>query len=250
MKIVISEDKNKLGKNATQKGAEFIRNAIEKEGQANLIVATGVSQFEMLSELVKEDIDWTKVTGFHLDEYIGLPNTHKASFRKYLKERFVDLVPIKKFYYVNGNAENPLEECNRLDEIISGMQIHVAFVGIGENAHLAFNDPPADFDREEAYFVANLDKACRKQQLREGWFPSLEDVPKQAISMSVKQVLKSEVIIASVPDRRKAIAVRNTIESEIAPDVPATALKLHNQTWLYLDKASASLLNESHETIF
>jgi len=250
MKIVISNDKHELGINAAKTGAELIRKAIEKEGEANIIVATGASQFEMLTELVKEDVDWTKVTGFHLDEYVGMPDTHKASFRKYLKERFVDLVPIKKFYYINGDAENPLAECKKLDALISGIQIHVAFVGIGENAHLAFNDPPADFEKEEAYFVANLDKACREQQLGEGWFASLEDVPKQAISMSVKQVLKSEAIIASVPDSRKAIAVKNTVESEITPKVPGTALKSHSKTWLYLDKASASLLSEPQSTIF
>ena len=245
MKIIISNDKQELGESAAKRGAELIRKAIEKEGEANIIVATGASQFEMLSELVKEDVDWTKVTGFHLDEYVGMPVVHKASFRKYLKERFVDLVPLKKFYYIAGDAEDPLEECNRLGKIISGIKIHVAFVGIGENGHLAFNDPPADFDREEAYFVADLDKACREQQLGEGWFASLEDVPKQAISMSVKQVLKSEAIIASVPDSRKANAVKNSVESEISPEVPGTALRLHQKTWLYLDKASAALLRES-----
>ncbi|MBM1106540.1 glucosamine-6-phosphate deaminase [Aurantibacter crassamenti] len=249
MKIVISNDKNELGLSAAKRGAELIRKAIEKDGEANIIVATGASQFEMLSVLVNEDLDWTKVTGFHLDEYVGMSDTHKASFRKYLKERFVDLVPLKKFYYINGDVENPLDECTRIDKIISDVKIHVAFVGIGENGHLAFNDPPANFDREEAYFVANLDKACREQQLGEGWFDTLEDVPKQAISMSVKQVLKSEAIIASVPDSRKAMAIKNSVESEITPDVPATALKLHDKTWLYLDKASASLLSESQQTI-
>tara|TARA_R110002050_G_scaffold223672_2_gene359534 strand:- start:5104 stop:5841 length:738 start_codon:yes stop_codon:yes gene_type:complete len=245
MKIVISKDKRILGKSAAKRGAELIRKAIEKEGEANVIVATGASQFEMLSELVKEDVDWTKVTGFHLDEYVGMPDLHKASFCKYLKERFVDLVPIKKFHYINGDTENPLDECIRIGQIISGIQIHVAFVGIGENAHLAFNDPPADFYREEAYFIANLDKACREQQLGEGWFASLEDVPKQAISMSVKQILKSEAIVASVPDNRKAIAIKKSIESKITPEVPGSALRLHNNTWLYLDRASAALLRES-----
>ncbi|MCK0148332.1 glucosamine-6-phosphate deaminase [Arenibacter sp. F26102] len=250
MKLVISNDKQELGQRSAKKGAELIRKAIEKDGRANIIVATGASQFEMLSELVKEDVDWSKVTGFHLDEYVGMPNVHKASFCKYLKERFVDLVPIKKFYFIEGDAENPLDECNRLGKIISCIKINVAFVGIGENAHLAFNDPPADFDREEAYFIADLDKACREQQLGEGWFASLGDVPKQAISMSVRQVLKSEAIIASVPDSRKAIAVKNTVESEISEGVPGTALRLHSNTWLYLDKASASLLSEPQETIF
>ena len=245
MEIVISNDKQELGESAAKRGAELIRNAIEKDGEANVIVATGASQFEMLSELIKENVDWSKVTGFHLDEYVGMPNTHKASFRKYLKERFVDLVPIKKFYYIEGDVENPVDECNRIGKILSSIPIHVAFVGIGENGHLAFNDPPADFEREEAYFVADLDKVCREQQLGEGWFDSLEDVPKQAISMSVKQVLKSEAIIASVPDSRKAVAVKKSVESEIGPEVPGTALRLHNKTWLYLDRASASLLNGS-----
>lgn len=228
-------------------GAELIRESIAANDHANIIVATGASQFEMLAALVKEDLDWSKVTGFHLDEYVGMPQTHTASFRKYLKERFVDQVPIKEFHYIHGDAESPTDECKRLGKIISGVQIDVAFVGIGENAHLAFNDPPADFEREEAYFVADLDVACRRQQLGEGWFASLEEVPKQAISMSVKQILKSKTIIASVPDERKALAVKNTVESEITPEVPGTILKSHSKTWVYLDKASASLLGEVEE---
>ncbi|SHI46204.1 glucosamine-6-phosphate deaminase [Pseudozobellia thermophila] len=244
MKIVIASNKHELGKEAAQKGADAIREALENQGEAHIIVATGASQFEMLAELVKANLDWSKVTGFHLDEYVGMPETHTASFRKYLKERFVDRVPIKAFHYIHGDAESPMDECDRLGKIISGVRIDVAFVGIGENAHLAFNDPPADFEREEAYFIADLDKACRQQQLGEGWFASLEEVPKQAISMSVKQILKSKTIIASVPDERKALAVKKTVESEVVPEVPATALKLHPQTWLYLDKASASLLGE------
>ena len=208
MKIIISKTKEELGKKAAQNGAELIRKAIEKKGNANIIVATGASQFEMLGELGKEDIDWSKVTAFHLDEYIGLPNTHPASFRKYLKERFVDIVSPKEFHYVNGEI-NPDEECKRLGKIIAEHPIDVAFVGIGENGHLAFNDPPADFETEVAYLTVNLDEDCRMQQMGEGWFPTLKDVPHQAISMSIKQIMKSDTIICSVPDLRKAKAVKN-----------------------------------------
>lgn len=240
MEIIISLTKQELGKQAAQKGAEFIRKAIAERGEANMIVATGASQFEMLSELIKENIDWSVVTGFHLDEYIGIDETHPASFRKYLKERFVSLVPLKEFYYVNGNGAD--NECKRLGEIISKHPIDVAFVGIGENGHLAFNDPPADFETEEPYLVVNLDENCRKQQLGEGWFPAFDDVPKQAISMSIRQIMKSKHIICSVPDERKAEAVKNTIICDVTPMVPASVLQDHASMWLYLDKASASKL--------
>lgn len=241
MEIIISENKYELGKQAAEKGAFLIKDAIKKNGEAYIIVATGASQFEMLNELIKKDIDWKKVTAFHLDEYIGIPVTHPASFRKYLKERFVDLVPLKKFNYVNGDID-PKEECERLKKILSDVVIDVAFIGIGENSHVAFNDPPADFDTNEPFIVVHLDAACRQQQFGEGWFPTLDDVPNEAISMSVNQILKSKAIICSVPDERKAIAVKKTIESPVSPDVPASILKEHKATWLYLDKYSASLL--------
>lgn len=241
MEIIISESKQELGKLAAQKGAGLIRKAIQKNGMANIIIATGASQFEMLGELVKEDIDWSVVTGFHLDEYIGIDVSHPASFRKYLKERFVDLVPIKEFNYVDGSID-AITECVRLGEIIAKHPIDVAFVGIGENGHLAFNDPPADFETEEPYLVVNLDENCRKQQLGEGWFPTFDDVPKQAISMSIKQIMKSEHIICSVPDERKSEAVKNSVNSEVSPMVPASVMQLHKSTWLYIDKNSSSKL--------
>ena len=241
MEIIISETKQELGKLAAEKGAELIRKAIQKNGKANIIVATGASQFEMLGELVKEDIDWSVVTGFHLDEYIGIELSHPASFRKYLKERFVDLIPIKEFNYVDGSI-NAFAECMRLGKIISQHPIDVAFVGIGENGHLAFNDPPADFETEEPYIVVNLDDDCRRQQLGEGWFPTFDDVPKQAISMSIRQIMKSENIICSVPDERKAMAVKNTLKGEISPMIPASVLQQHEAAWLFLDRPSASLL--------
>ena len=242
MEIIISKTKEELGKRAAAKGAALIRKALAEQGEANIIVATGASQFEMLEALVKEEVDWSKVTGFHLDEYIGLPATHLASFRKYLRERFVEKVPLKAFYYVTGDAGDPQAECARLGAIIKEKSIDVAFIGVGENGHLAFNDPPADFETQDPYLVVTLDEQCRKQQLGEGWFASFEEVPGQAISMSVNQILQSKAIICSIPDQRKAEAVKGTVESEITPMIPGTALQKHNATWLYLDEASASLL--------
>jgi glucosamine-6-phosphate deaminase len=241
MEILISENPKDLGEKAARKGADLIRKTINERGTANIIVATGASQFEMFAELVRENIDWTKVTAFHLDEYIGLPESHPASFRKYLKERFANLVPLSKFNFVNGESD-PLKECIRLGELIRLSPIDIAFVGIGENGHLAFNDPPADFETDEPYIVVNLDEACRRQQLGEGWFASLEEVPLRAISMSIRQIMKSKAIICSVPDKRKAEAVRKTLKEPVSPVVPASVLRNHERTWLYLDEGSASLI--------
>src|SRR5947208_9347332 len=211
MKIVILDSKEQLGRRAAEHGANLISKAIESRGAANIIVATGASQFEMLSHLVQmPDIRWDKVTAFHLDEYFGLPITHPASFRKYLWERFVSKLPLPlaAFHYVNAE-KNPQKECDRLGKLIARHPIDVAFIGIGENGHVAFNDPPADFKTTKPYLVVSLDTACRQQQLGEGWFPSLAAVPKRAISMSPRQIMKSAAIVCSVPDHRKAEAVKN-----------------------------------------
>ncbi len=243
MEIKISNDKIENGKKAATKGGQAVKDAIKKKGFANIIVATGASQFEMLAELIKSDIDWSKVTAFHLDEYIGIPITHPASFRKYLKERFVDKIPsLKKFNYVDGDNPTPDKECERLGELIGKVEIDVAFVGIGENGHLAFNDPPADFDTEKAYIVVNLDDACRKQQQGEGWFKTFEDVPKRAISMGIRQIMKSKTIICTVPDSRKAEAVKNTVKGDITNMVPASIMKKHPDCHLFLDEPAASKL--------
>jgi len=243
MKTVISETKQELGKKAARLGAKLIREAIHKNGNANIIVATGASQFEMLSELVKEDIEWSKVTAFHLDEYIGISETHPASFRKYLKERFVDIVSPREFIYVDGSG-NPYVECTRLEELISQHPIDVAFVGIGENSHLAFNDPPADFEAKDAYLVVELNEDCRRQQMGEGWFTTISEVPERAISMSIKQIMKSKSIVCCTPDLRKAEAVKKTIEQPVSPEVPASIMRQHEAVWLYLDQDSASLLSK------
>jgi len=245
MSIRIFKDSKTLGAAAAHLGAEKIRQAIAGKGYANIIVATGASQFEMMSNLVKSPgIDWGKVTLFHLDEYVGLPETHPASFRKYIKERFIAQLPcaLKAFYLVNGEgdaAKNAVE----LGKIIKQHPIDVAFIGIGENGHIAFNDPPADFETEEPYIVVKLDTACRKQQLGEGWFPTVNDVPERAISMSVRHILKSNAIINTVPDVRKATAVKGTVEGALGPQCPATVLRFHADCTTFLDEGSASLLS-------
>lgn len=245
MKISVQKNPNQLGLEAGRKAAELIKYAIKRNGFANIILATGSSQFETIAALIKDqDINWSVVTMFHLDEYIGLPMSHKASFRKYLKERFVEKVsPLKAVNYINGEAE-PEGECLRLESLIFQSPVDVALVGIGENGHLAFNDPPANFDTERAYLVANLDVACREQQIHEGWFNGLDEVPRQAISMSVKQIMKSKHIICSVPESRKAQAVKNTVEQRVSNLYPASILQNHPDCYLYLEKASAALLKD------
>ncbi len=246
MNIQVLEDAKQLGAAAAVEGAKAIREAISQRGEANIIVATGASQFETLAALIQEpDIDWSCVTGFHLDEYLGVDDQHPASFCRYLRERFVEHVPLKAFHYVDGTSENPSHVCQVLGEKIAQHPIDVAFVGIGENAHLAFNDPPADFETETPYLVVDLDEACRQQQAGEGWFASLDEVPTKAISMSCRQILKTKTIICSVPDQRKANAVQQSLEGSVTPDVPASILQTHDNTTLFLDKAAASLLTSS-----
>ena len=214
MDVIISDSKNALGEAAAKQGASLIRKSIVQNGTANIIVATGVSQFEMLEVLIHEDIDWSVVTCFHLDEYIGLPESHPASFRKYLKERFADIVKPLVFHYVNGEGDVK-KECQRLHDIIVKHPIDVAFVGIGENAHLAFNDPPADFEIKDSYLDVTLDLPCRMQQLGEGWFKSIDEVPTNAISMSINRIMQSKHIICSVPDERKKSAVEKVVNGEV-----------------------------------
>lgn len=244
MVINIHQNPVELGKAAGSAAAALIRQAIAGQGYANIILATGTSQFETLRQLVREPgINWRAVTMFHLDEYIGLPLTAKASFRKYLQERFLDQVPaLQAAHLVNGENE-PVAECERLGELISAHPIDVALVGIGENGHLAFNDPPADFYTRQPYLVVELDAQCRQQQFNEGWFNTLEEVPQRAISMSVNQIMKAKHIICSVPDSRKALALKNSLEQEVDNRYPASILQLHRACSFYLDQASAALLS-------
>jgi glucosamine-6-phosphate deaminase len=244
MNIYISKDAAALGKAAGTAAAILIREAMAANGAAAIILATGASQFETLHQLVAEkDIDWSRVTLFHLDEYIGLPITHPASFRKYLQERFISKLPALHEVFLIDGQKDPTEECQRLNDAIRRYRIDLALVGIGENGHLAFNDPPADFDTREPYIKVTLDAACRQQQLGEGWFESLEEVPRDAISMSVKQIMASKHIVCSVPDGRKAAAVKNTVSNAVSNLYPASILQQHAHCGLYLDTAAAALLS-------
>lgn len=249
MKVYIGRDKLDMAQKAADMAADKIRKAISENGEARIIVATGASQFEFLEALVKEPgIDWTKVTGFHLDEYVGIPVTHKASFRGYMRERLVARTPqpMKVFNEVNGEAADQDAEVARLEALIRATPIDVACVGIGENGHLAFNDPPADFDTNRAYKVVPLDHKCRMQQVGEGWFPSIDDVPTQAFSMTIKQIMWSRSIVCTCPDARKADAVKGAVEGPVTNMLPSSILQMHPDCGMFLDPASAEKLAGSY----
>ena len=249
MQIRIFDTKKEMGKTAAEKAAQILKQAIEEKNEAVFVVATGVSQFEFLENLTSiSSIDWSKTVMFHLDEYVGISENHPASFRKYLKERLIDKVHPGIVYLINGDTKDPKLECERLNKIISEKEVDVAFVGIGENGHLAFNDPPADFVTEKPYLVVKLDDTCRKQQLGEGWFRNLNEVPQRAISMSIKQIMKSKNIICTVPGARKAKAVKNSLEGDISPEHPASILRKHERVFLFLDKNSAKLLRKIYSS--
>lgn len=242
MVIKCFDDKREMAKMAAEQAASILREAIQRQGNARLIAATGAAQFDFLEVLTNlPGIEWPKVEMFHLDEYIGMPESHPASFRRFLKERLINKTGITKHHLLNGE-EDPATVIRATSAALSAAPIDVAFVGIGENGHLAFNDPPADFETEEPYLIVNLDEACRRQQLGEGWFPTLEDVPRRALSMSIRQILKARQIICFVPDARKANAVKACFDGEITPMAPASILRTHANTTVYLDKYSAALL--------
>ena len=243
MLVRVFEDKLTLGQAAAEQASTAIRRAILDRGRARIIVATGTSQLDFLDALTSaQNLDWQRVEMFHLDEYVGLPITHPASFRKYLLERLISRTGITQHHLLDGDRD-PGEVLRRVGEALRSAPVDVAFAGIGENGHLAFNDPPADFQMEDPYLVVALDEACRRQQVGEGWFADLSEVPRQAISMSVSQILKAKEIIAVVPDTRKAQAVKLCLEGEISPMAPASILRTHTAATLYLDRESASLLS-------
>lgn len=242
MTIKVFSSKAEMAAAAADEAASLIREAIAQRGQARIIAATGASQFDFLDALTKiAGIDWASVEMFHLDEYVGISDQEPASFCKYLRERLIDEVGVKKYHLLDG-TEDPSTVIARVSAEIRKAPIDVAFVGVGENGHLAFNDPPADFDTDEAYIVVNLDEACRKQQLGEGWFPTLADVPRQAISMTIRQMMKAEHILCVAPDARKANAVKACFDGEVTPMAPASILQRHPNAAIYLDKDSAALL--------
>ena len=245
MRIKVFEEKKDLGRAAAEQAASSIRNAIRESGRARIIAATGASQFEFLEALTNAaEIDWQRVEMFHLDEYIGLPMSHPASFRRFLYERLIQKTGISKYHLLDGDGD-PSASMRSAGEAILAAPIDIAFVGIGENGHLAFNDPPADFETEKPYVIVTLDEACRLQQVGEGWFANISETPKQAISMSIRQILKAKEIVAVVPDSRKAKAVEACIEGEISPRAPASILRRHENTTVYPDKNSAALLTSA-----
>ncbi len=239
MEIRICKDRYELGKSAAAYTAMLINRAITEKGTARIALSTGASQFDTLASLINEDVDWSRVEMFHLDEYVDLPESHAASFRKYLKEKFTTKVNLKAAYFVDGTEENRKALCGKIAEA----PIDVGLIGIGENAHIAFNDPPADFETEEPYIVVNLNDTCKKQQVGEGWFATVDDVPKQAVSMSVRQIMKCKKIISCVPYAVKADAVLKTLSGELSNLVPATMLKTHDDFTLYVDSESAAGLS-------
>jgi glucosamine-6-phosphate deaminase len=248
--VKVFEDKTSLGIAAAERASDVLRRAIRDRGRARIVVATGTSQLEFLSALTgATGIHWQRVEMFHLDEYVGLPISHPASFRKYLRERFIDKTGVTQYHFLDGN-DDLQKVLRQVGEALSSALIDIAFVGIGENGHLAFNDPPADFQAEAPYLLVNLDEACRRQQVGEGWFADISEVPRQAISMSVRQILMANEIICVVPDARKAKAVKICVEGEISPMAPASILRTHPATTVYLDRESASLLSSATLSAF
>ena len=248
MHVSVFPDRLSLSRAAAHEAASRMRAAIAARGHARIVAATGTSQMAFLDQLTSQtELDWSKVELFHLDEYVGLPEDHPASFRRYLRERLIGPVGIVHCILIDGGGD-PDDVCEELGRKLAAHPIDVAFVGIGENGHLAFNDPPADFETERPYLVVRLDEACRRQQVGEGWFTTIDDVPERAITMSIRQILKARAIVAVVPESRKAAAVRTCLEGEVSPMAPASILRTHEDTTLFLDDESAALLTRDNRT--
>ncbi len=251
MLIKVFENKSSLGAAAAEQAASAIRRAIREKGEARVIAATAASQLEFLNALTAApNIDWNRVELFHLDEYIGLPISHPGSFRKMLMEQLIGKTGVTRYHLLDGDAPDPEAVVREVGKQLASAPIAIAFLGIGENGHIAFNDPPADFTTEEPYIIANLDEACRRQQVGEAWFSDISQVPTRAISMSAQQILKAKEILAVVPDRRKAEAVKACFEGAISPMAPASILRRHPNATVYLDKNSASLLGPELQSLF
>ncbi len=247
MKIEVFKSADELGLEAAKYTAARLNEAIEARGEARLLLSTGASQLSTFEALVHETVDWSRVTMFHLDEYVDLPLTHKASFQKYLQERFIDQIGgIGEAYFVQGNGDTEAE-IKRLDEAIRKAPIDIALIGIGANAHIAFNDPPADFETKASFHIVNLDDRCKRQQVDEGWFPSIADVPNQAISMTVHQIMESQEILSCVPYAVKADAIHDMLNAEQpTPLIPASILKTHKNFTLFLDEESAAKVDPTY----
>lgn len=245
MRVAIYDTIERMANAAAVTAAEELGRCILQKGRASFMAATGTSQFEFLDALTRQSsVDWTRTTMYHLDEYVGLPESHPASFRRYLRERLLNVVHPGGAHLIDGNVPDPWSECARLEEIMPPDGIDVAFVGIGENAHIAFNDPPADFANDARFTVVELSETCRAQQVHEGWFKAIEDVPHKAITMTVQGILSAKFIVCVVPEARKADAVKCALTGPLAPACPASALRDHPQVFMFLDTGAASLLDK------
>eukprot|EP00936_MAST-01D_sp_MAST-1D-sp1_P000671 g671.t1 len=251
--VDVAPDKVQLGQRAARFCAETIKKVLSEKGSARIIVATGASQFEFLEALCTEDVAWDKVTAFHLDEYVGMDHTHKASFRRYLQERFFQKIspPCAAVHFLGGETgavegEAAEAACAAYESKLLEGDIDLACIGIGENGHIAFNDPPvADFNDPKMVKVVPLDEKCRQQQLGEGWFETLDNVPTHALSQTCTSIMRCKVISVHVPDERKADAVLGTLTADISTACPGTLLRRHDACYLWLDPPSASRLPDS-----
>ncbi len=245
MKLRLEADCPAMSAAAAKHAASSLRRVINESGKARIVAATGASQLEFLRALTAlKDIDWPRVELFHLDEYVGIPESHPASFRRYLRENLIDKTGIRNYHFLDGTR--PVDDViHEVGRELSSAAIDVMFAGIGENGHLAFNDPPADFDTTDPYILVNLDEACRRQQVGEGWFARLEDVPTRAISMSIRQMMQADELLVIVPDERKALAVKAAVEGDLTALVPASIIRTHPNVTLYLDEPAASRLQRA-----
>ncbi|KPK50883.1 MAG: glucosamine-6-phosphate deaminase [Planctomycetes bacterium SM23_25] len=246
MKVAIYETVREMAEAAAALAAGELSRHIAENGRATFMAATGASQFAFLDALSRQShVDWARTEMFHLDEYIGLPESHPASFRRYLRERLLDVVRPGRVHLINGNAADPCQECARLERLMLEDGVDVAFVGIGENGHLAFNGPPADLATDGCFTVVSLTDSCRAQQLHEGWFGTIQEVPNKAITVTVRGILKSKCIVSVVPEARKAVAVRCALSGLVSPTCPASVLVEHPRAYLFLDADAASLLDKA-----
>lgn len=250
MLLRVFANRDELSRAAAAQAASAIQRAIAAQGSARIVAATAASQIEFLDTLTRSaGIDWRKVEAFHLDEYIGLPVTHPGSFRKMLLEQLIRKTGITNYHLLDGDTGDPAAVARRVGQQLASRPVDIAFLGIGENGHIAFNDPPADFRIDDPYIVVNLDEACRRQQVGEAWFSNISQVPERALSMSVQQILKAKELLAVVPDTRKANAIKACFAGEISPMAPASILRRHANATVYLDSNSASLLESRLRSI-
>lgn len=243
--VEVYDDQTALGQAACDSAVRILVEAIKTRGAANLILATGNSQLSFLEALRRDDrIEWSHIQLFHMDEYLGMTSEHPASFRRFMKEKLLDFVKPATFYGISGDANDPEVESKRYAGLLQEHSPDLCCLGIGENGHLAFNDPPfADFNDPKAVKLVELDSISRRQQVGEGHFPSLQDVPTHALTLTVPALLAARHVLAIVPEKRKSRAVKEALTGPVSPDCPASILRQTPHARLFLDRDSASLLS-------